>query len=537
MNLFAISCLITAILTAILGLLTLLKNPRDKINQSWFLVSAGVFLWTIGLFGTVIVSSQESALFWQRILYIGTILIPILFFRFCSILLKRGRRERIIFYFGCILAIIFLILLFSKYFIVITQERTNLGYWPVKTGFLYWPFLLYFAFYVIYSVILLKIISKKNSGIYQKQIQFVYYAALIGFVGGSTNFLLDFNLNIYPSGNLFVSFYVVMVAYAVFKYHLMNIKLIATEILTGLVSLILLVDLLLSDNLPFILLKSGILIVFVYLGISLVRNVLKEVKQREQMEVMAKEVQKTYEVEKAAKEEVEKLTEAKTQFIMATQHHLRTPLTSIIGYLDLLFGGTYGKVPPKIKETLLKFQVSTKRLIRVVNALLDISQFQMGKRVVALEPNIDFESLIKEVMEELSFEVKMRGLYLKYEKIGQVPAIKADSEKLKVALFNIIDNAIKYTKQGGIIVNLKQAGKLVQLSVKDTGIGVDPKQANKLFKEAFARGDEAKKVYGFGSGIGVYVTGHIIRAHNGRIWAESEGKGKGSTFFIELPIG
>jgi len=530
MSLFAISCLITAILTAILGLLTLLKNPKDKINQSWFFVSVGVFLWTIGLFGTVVVSSQESALFWQRILYIGTIIIPILFFRFCTILLKRGCLEKIIFYIGLILAVIFLILLFSKYFIIIGLEKTSLGYWPIKTGLLYWPFLFYFAFYVIYSIILLKFSSKKNSGIYQKQIQFVYYAALIGFVGGSTNFLLDFDLDIYPTGNLFVSLYVVMMAYAVFKYHLMNIKLIATEILTGLVSIILLVDILLSDSLSFILLKSGILIVFVYLGVSLIKSVIKEIELRER-------IKKAYEVEKEARRQVEELTEAKTQFIMATQHHLRTPLTSMIGYLDLLFGGTYGKVPPKIKETLLKFQVSTKRLIRVVNALLDISQFQMGKRVVALEPGIDFESLIKEVMEELRFEVKIRGLYFKYEKIGQVPAIKADSEKLKVALFNIIDNAIKYTREGGITVNLKQVGKSAQLSVRDTGIGIDSEQAKKLFKEAFARGDEAKKVHGFGRGIGVYITGHIIRAHNGKIWAESEGKGKGTTFFIELPIG
>ena len=159
----------------------------------------------------------------------------------------------------------------------------------------------------------------------------------------------------------------------------------------------------------------------------------------------------------------------------------------------------------------------------------------MGKRVVTLEPGIDFESLIKEVMEELRFEVKIRNLYFKYEKMGQVAAIKADSEKLKVALFNIIDNAIKYTKEGGITVNLKQAGKSVQLSVKDTGIGVEPEQAKKLFKEAFARAEEAKKVHGFGRGIGVYITGHIIRAHNGRIWAESQGKG--TTFFIELPVG
>ncbi|MBU2635107.1 HAMP domain-containing histidine kinase, partial [Patescibacteria group bacterium] len=129
-----------------------------------------------------------------------------------------------------------------------------------------------------------------------------------------------------------------------------------------------------------------------------------------------------------------------------------------------------------------------------------------------------------------------RDLYLKFQKIGNVPKVKADSEKLKVALFNIVDNAIKYTRKGGVTVTLQKVGVNVQISVKDTGIGLDSEKAKALFKSAFVRGKEAKKVHGFGRGIGVYITGHIVKAHHGKIWAESEGEGKGSTFFIELPI-
>ncbi len=159
----------------------------------------------------------------------------------------------------------------------------------------------------------------------------------------------------------------------------------------------------------------------------------------------------------------------------------------------------------------------------------------MGKEVVSLQSGIKFEDLIEEVMEELHFEAKNRGIDLTYKKIGSVPEIKADPEKLKVALFNIIDNAIKYTKEGSVSVTLQKAkSKGALLSVKDTGIGLDPEKAKVLFKSAFKRGKEASKVHGLGRGIGVYVTGHIIKAHNGKIWAESEGKGKGTTFFIEL---
>lgn len=343
---------------------------------------------------------------------------------------------------------------------------------------------------------------------------------------------------IYPIFFKFVRFYWIgdyssiillgFIAYAIVKRELFGAKIILTTALVGIIAILLILDMLLfTSGLVFRLYKSLVIVVFFYLGYLLIRSVLREIEMREK-------VKRAYDIEKKARKQIEELTEAKTQFIMATQHHLRTPLTSMIGYLDLIFGGTYGGVPTKLKEVLEKFQVSTKRLIRVVNELLDISQFQMGKKVVALVPNTNIEPIIKEVLEELQFEVKMRGLYLKYNKVGKPPAVKADSEKLKVALFNIIDNAIKYTKKGGIIVTLQKAKKGIQISVKDTGIGLESEKAKKLFDSAFVRGKEAKKVHGFGRGIGIYIAGHIINAHNGKIWAESKGKGKGTTFFIEL---
>ena len=321
------------------------------------------------------------------------------------------------------------------------------------------------------------------------------------------------------------------VAYAIVRRDLFGIKVILTTLLVSFITLLLALDIFVfTTELISRLYKGLVLVVFVYFGYLLIRSVLREIESRER-------IKKAYDMEKKARKQIEELTEAKTQFIMATQHHLRTPLTSMIGFLDLLFGGTYGKVPVKIKQALLKFESSTKRLIRVVDELLDISQFQLGKEVVSLEPGADLSSILKEVIEELQFEVEYRGLYLKLEKTGKIPKIRADSEKLKVALFNIVDNAIKYTRKGGVTVILQKVGANVRISVKDTGIGLDSEKAKALFKSAFVRGKEAKKVHGFGRGIGVYITGHIIKAHHGRIWAESEGEGQGSTFFIELPIG
>lgn len=260
-------------------------------------------------------------------------------------------------------------------------------------------------------------------------------------------------------------------------------------------------------------------------------------EQTKEIKEAYKKVEKAYEVEKQARKELERLNRAKDQFIMATQHHLRTPLTSMRGYLDLLLDGTYGKVPKRIGEILKKFETSTKNEVKVVNELLDISQFQLGKEVVHLQENVNIETILEEIIEELQFETEKKNIFLKLEKPEQpLLQIKADSQKLKVALFNVVDNGIKYTQQGGVTIKLNIKDHKLTIIIKDTGIGIPKEEINTLFEKTFERGKEAAKFWGLGKGIGLFLTNQIIKAHNGRIWAESEGKDKGSTFYVELPI-
>jgi len=222
--------------------------------------------------------------------------------------------------------------------------------------------------------------------------------------------------------------------------------------------------------------------------------------------------------------------------MMATQHHLRTPLTSMRGYLDLLFGGSYGKIPPKIKEVMKKFMASTKNEIKIVNEFLDISQFQMGKKVVTLAEGVDVGIILKEAVEDVKLEAKARGIYLNLEIPDTIPKIKADEQKLKAAIYNIIDNAVKYTKKGGVTVKLKKINNKIQIIIKDTGVGISKEQQDELFTRLFERGEHTQKLFATGKGIGLYITAKIVEEHNGKIWAESAGEGKGSTFYIELPI-
>jgi signal transduction histidine kinase len=246
---------------------------------------------------------------------------------------------------------------------------------------------------------------------------------------------------------------------------------------------------------------------------------------------------KAYAVEKQAKEDLENLDKTKNEFMMVTQHHLRTPLTSMMGYMDLIEGGAYGEIPENIKDIIHKFGAASQDLIKIVNEFLDASQFQLGKKVIAPILGVNIETIVKGIVDVSMITAKNKGIVLEFQEVGDaIPLIEADASKLQVALTNIIDNAVKYTKQGSVSVTMSKKGNMVEIISKDTGIGMEKATIDSLFTSLFSRGREAKSSNTTGSGVGLYLSAKIIQAHNGKIWAESEGKDKGSTFHIELPI-
>ena len=291
-----------------------------------------------------------------------------------------------------------------------------------------------------------------------------------------------------------------------------------------------------------------------------------------------KNLQIAYEVEKKANEELEELDKVKNQFLTTTQHDLRTPLTAISGYSDLLISGTFGKQPKKIIEVIKKIREVSQNMKKRADSFLDVAQFKLGKGSFALKPGIEVNSILNEIVDELKFKSDQRGIYLKLDPPQPVSpkgdgvgaknvkdkfTISADREKLKSAIFNVVDNSIKYTEKGGVTVkiSLNQQGlpkadsqflisnnenknltpntqnltPKILITIQDTGIGVSAEKVKTLFDTQFERSEQAKKT-AEGKGVGLYLSAQIIKYHNGRIWVESLGEGQGSTFYIELPI-
>lgn len=250
---------------------------------------------------------------------------------------------------------------------------------------------------------------------------------------------------------------------------------------------------------------------------------------------MEKEVEKATRDLKKANVQLKKLDAAKSEFISIASHQLRTPLTVIKGYISMMLEGNFGVLTKPETESLEKVFLSNERLIQLVENLLNISRIESGRLQFDYK-EVDLSKMVGSVTEELSGNAKKKNLILEYKPpVKPILKIKIDEEKIRQVVMNLIDNGIKYTKQGSVTVKLEQDEKKIKFSVADSGMGIKPEDMVNLFKK-FSRGTGTSLIHTEGTGLGLYVARMMIEAHHGKIWAESDGEGKGSKFCFELPI-
>jgi signal transduction histidine kinase len=247
-------------------------------------------------------------------------------------------------------------------------------------------------------------------------------------------------------------------------------------------------------------------------------------------------IEKAYETEKRAHEQLKRLREVENQFMLSTQHHLRSPLTIIQGYLSMINEGAYGRVPAEAKEKIGASLEAAQKLIHLVNDLLDVTHFRMGKGDVPKDFT-DTVGLVGEVVVDLEKTAQAKKIYLDFKKPSlSIAPIAIDARGIKEAIYNIIDNAIKYTQKGGVTVSVGAVSQKLVISVADTGIGMNEKDRQGLFGRTFERGEKAKSVNVNGKGIGLYLAAQMIKNNGGTIRVESAGWGKGTEFIIKLSM-
>lgn len=241
-----------------------------------------------------------------------------------------------------------------------------------------------------------------------------------------------------------------------------------------------------------------------------------------------------YEKLRVANEQLQILDKARAEFISIASHQLRTPPATIKWYLGAVLNGDFGTLTEDLKAALERTNVTNDAQIATIDDLLNASRIERGKLEFFFEEN-PLEPVVTTLVEQMQPLAEMKKMTIEYTKPSQVfPNIMMDKEKVRQVLNNMIDNAIKYSKSGAIVVTLKQEAEDLVVKVKDTGKGISKEELGTLFNK-YTRGHDSV-THATGLGLGMYVAKVIVEQHNGKIWAESDGVGKGSTFCFSLPL-
>lgn len=236
--------------------------------------------------------------------------------------------------------------------------------------------------------------------------------------------------------------------------------------------------------------------------------------------------------------------QAKSEFVSLASHQLRTPLSIINWYTEILLDNDAGAITGKQRKSLSEIYHATQRMVDLVNALLNVSRIELGTFVIQREP-IEMVKLANDVLHELGPSISTRALIVNRRFDKTIPPIQGDNKLLRIVMQNLLTNAIKYTPQGGKIdieMHLdrreippnKKRQQVLLFTVSDTGYGIPKNQQSKIFTKLF-RADNVKEKETDGTGLGLYIVQSIITHSGGSVWFESE-ENKGTKFFVAIPL-
>ncbi len=530
MNLFALSGLLTAVTSSGLAIFVLVYNLKNWLNRIWFLFAVAVAWWGVGVYQIAWIRNPEAAFFWWRIAHIGVILIPVFFIHFMHLFLDIRNRKPV--YLAYVLGIVFLIADTTPLFISSVRLVFDSFYYDSPPGILYTPFVVFFFASIIYcSLLLYREHISENDIVRKRQVLYFLIATIVGFGGGGTSFLPVFGIDIYPILNFAIPVYTIILSVAVLRYQLFDLRVIAAELLTFSIWAFIFIRSIFADNIQDRLADWSLLSLAIIFGIFLILSVRKEVRSREEISRLADSLKK-------ANTELKKLDQLKSEFLSLASHQLRTPLSIIKGYISMIQEGSFGQIPDRTREILRKVYFSNERMINLVNDFLNISRIESGRMHYDFEP-VRVEDVVQNALEEFREAAKDKKLDLIWDAPPEpLPEAMLDKGKFHQVIMNLADNAFHYTQSGFVKIGAKLdaadlSGKTVLIFVRDSGVGMTPEELDVIFKR-FSRGEGGSKVNTSGLGLGLYLAKRIVADHGGEIWAESEGRGKGSTFWIKL---
>jgi histidine kinase len=231
-------------------------------------------------------------------------------------------------------------------------------------------------------------------------------------------------------------------------------------------------------------------------------------------------------------EKLELVEAMRRQLIGDVSHELRTPLTAIKGSMEGLMDG----VLPASADTYQQIHQEADRLAHLVDDLQELSRVEAGAYPLEIRP-VAISTLVETALKRFAVQAQTKRIELRLDLPTDLPLVLADQDRITQVLTNLVGNALQYTPIGGQVTILSRRHQdEVHISVVDTGIGIPAEHLPHLFTRFYRVDKSRSRQAGGGSGIGLTIARHLVEAHGGRIWAESEGEGRGSTFTFSLRV-
>jgi signal transduction histidine kinase len=400
-------------------------------------------------------------------------------------------------------------------------------------------------FFFLYVIILLGyliggflIVAKKYQG-YTGLPRIQTFYVLVGFTLTITNAVL---VNILGQGLFGLTFPVILfgiygltvllaaTAYAVIQHRFLNVQVIASELFAAILIAVLAADIALSRSFGEFVFRVSTFVASAIFGVLLVRSVIVAVEGKEENLALVDELTR-------ANRELRDVSDAKSTLVLIATHQLRGPVAAIRGYVSMLAEGDFGVLPRGVQTVIEQIFRISERFVTLTDVFLDVSRLEAGQlRLERSEARI--EDLVNSAIAEFQPELRVKkDIRIRTEfPEPPAPALFIDRGKIYNVIFNLLDNAIKYTERGTVLIRAAVEDGWLTVSVKDTGIGIAKNEAPALF-EKFVRGDGGLLLHPNGAGLGLYVIKMFVEAHGGSVWVASDGLGAGSEFGFRLPIG
>lgn len=516
-----------ALFVLFFGLFVLFQGFHSRMNQLLFGFNVSMLFWMFGTF-MMFVSSGDlwSALFWDRFVYMGVAFMPPLMHHFSLVFTQQTEKQKNLLAINYVLAFAFAFLSQSKYFV----DDIYYYSWGVhsQARILHTVFLGYFFFGTgLFFANVLKFFLKTKDKITRLQTIYVFIAfAIVIFIGGSA-YLFAYNIDTkfpfaYVSGLIFP----VMLFYAVSRHHLLGKKAVLTEVMVGLAEFFVVMEIFFSQSLRDVLVRVVFAVILAILGVVLIKSVRTEINRREEVTKMANSLGK-------ANLRLQELDKQKTEFLSIASHQLRTPLSILKGYIELIKDGGYGKITKQTREILNNMDESNEHLIKLVDEFLNISRIEQGRTKFTFA-SFDISHMIDGVVEELKMKAQDKDINVQWKNSSPINLV-GDEEKIRHVVYNFIDNALKYSDGGNVKVVVDKEIDGWAIMVNDKGLGFNKTDEVNFFQK-FYRGENVKGTNVNGTGLGLYVCRKFIEAHGGKVWAHSPGLGKGGQFGFWLPF-